>query len=115
MANQKMLKMAGRILAVMLCVAIIPFSSDVEAKTKIVALEGVSYNVNSSLTDNLKSLSGKMVYVTLDSGKTFGGFIKVVGEHLIHIEKIVGKDLFDALIRIEDISAIDTKFRDIQR
>jgi hypothetical protein len=85
------------------------------AKSNIVEMEGVSYNVNSSLKDNLKSLIGKHVYVTLKSGKAFAGIIKDVGEHLVHVEKIVGKDFFDALILLGDISAIDTKFRDYQR
>ncbi|MBW2250084.1 MAG: hypothetical protein JRF60_05515, partial [Deltaproteobacteria bacterium] len=76
------------------------------------AIKGISYNVNSSLADNLKSLIGKKVYVTLDSGKTFAGLVKEVGNHLMHLEKLDGKDYFDALLRIENISAIDTRFRD---
>jgi hypothetical protein len=31
------------------------------------------------------------------------------------LEKLDGKDHFDALLRIENISAIDTRFRNIQR
>jgi hypothetical protein len=87
----------------------------VEAKPKVVAVEGVTYNVNSSLADNLKSLVGKKVHVSLDSGKTFVGFVKEVGNHLMHLEKLEGKDYFDALIRIENIIAIDTRFWNIQR
>ncbi len=77
--------------------------------------EEISYDVNSSLADNLKSLMGKKVYVSLDSGKTFAGFVKEVGNHLIHLEKLDGKDYFDALIQIENINAIDTMFRGFQR
>jgi small nuclear ribonucleoprotein (snRNP)-like protein len=87
----------------------------VGAQSNVVAIEGINYNVDSSLADNLKSLSGKRVYVTLDSGKTFSGTIKGVGNHLVHLEKLDGKEFFDALIRIESISAIDTRFRDIKR
>jgi len=89
--------------------------TEAKAKTKVIAIEGISYNVNSSLADNLKSLVSKKVYVTLDSGKTFAGFVKEVGDHLMHLEKLDGKDHFDALLRIENISAIDTRFRNIQR
>lgn len=88
---------------------------DAAAKTKVVAIDGISYNVNFSLQDNLKSLVGKKVYLTMDSGKTFAGFIKVVGDHWVHLEKLDGKSYFDALLRIEDISAIDMKFRDVKR
>jgi len=86
-----------------------------EVKAKVVAVEGVSYNVNSSLVDNLKSLVGRKIYVTLDSGKTVAGFLKEVGDHLIHLEKLDGREFFDALIRIEDINAIETRFRNLQR
>jgi hypothetical protein len=89
--------------------------SGVEAKSKVVAIEGMSYNVNSSLADNLKSLVGKKVFVTSVSGKTLSGFVKEVGNHLIHLEKLDGKDYFDALIRIENISAIEAQFRNLQR
>jgi len=77
-------------------------------------IEEISYNVNSSLADNLKSLMGKKVYVSLDSGKTFAGFVKEIGKDLIHLEKLDGKDYFDALIKIENINAIDTRFRGFQ-
>ena len=84
-------------------------------KAKVVAIKGISYNVNASLTDNLKSFTGKKVNITLNSGKTFGGIVKKVGDHLVHLEKINGKDYFDALILIEDISALDARFREFQR
>jgi small nuclear ribonucleoprotein (snRNP)-like protein len=67
------------------------------------------------MEDNLKALIGKKVYVTLDSGKSFAGYVKEVGDHLMHLEKLDGKDYFDALLRIENINAIDTRFRNIQR
>ena len=111
----RMLSLVGITLAMMFSVAFLILPTVVEAKAKVVAIEGMSYNVNSSLEDNLKSLIGKKVYVTLDSGKTLSGFVKEVGNHLIHIEKLDGKDFFDALIRIENISAIESRFRKYQR
>jgi hypothetical protein len=90
-------------------------SATAGAASNLVAVEGVSYNVDASLADNLAILIGKKVYVTLESGKTLSGFIKAVGPHLLHLEKLAGKDYFDALIRIERISAIDTRFREVKR
>ena len=97
----------------LLSIAIPPIYGKAEAKT--VAIEGTGYNVNLSLSDNLQSLLGKRVSITLRSGKNFTGIVKVVGNHLVHMEKIEGKEFFDALIRIENISAIDTRFREIAR
>jgi hypothetical protein len=109
------LNSVGITLVMLFPVAFFTLPAVVGAKAEVVAIEGMSYNVNSSLADNLKSLIGKKVYVTLDSGKTFAGFIKEVGNHLIHLEKLDGKDFYDALIRIEDISTVDARFRKSQR
>ena len=115
MRKSKMVSSVGLALTILFYVTILVLPMEAEAKTKVVAIEGISYNVNSSLVDNLKSLIGKKVSVTLDSGKTFIGFVKEVGNHLMHLEKLDGKEYFDALLRIENISAIDTKFRNIER
>lgn len=85
-----------------------------KAEAGVVPIEGMQYNVNASIEENLKSLTGKRVYVTLDSGKTFNGNVKEVGNHLLWLEKLDGKDFFDALIRINTITAIDAKFRDMK-
>jgi hypothetical protein len=89
--------------------------AEVEAGAKAVPIEGISYNVAMSLTDNLKTFVGKRVTVTLASGSTFTGLVKEVGDHLVHLEKLDGKDFFDALIRLENITAIEARFREFQR
>ena len=111
----KILSSKGIIIAIMLVAVFLMLPAKAEAKSKIVAIEGISYNVNSSLADNLKALIGKKVNVTVASGKTFYGVVKEVGMHLIHLEKLAGKEYFDALVRIENISAIDVQFRNYQR
>jgi small nuclear ribonucleoprotein (snRNP)-like protein len=105
----------GIAIAVLFSTVLFTLPKDVTANSKVVAIEGMSYSVNSSLADNLKSLVGKKVSVTIVSGKTLSGFVKEVGMHLIHLEKLEGKDYFDALIRIENISAIEAMFRNYQR
>jgi hypothetical protein len=116
--NMRKLKMLGSVaimVAIVLSLTVLTIPTEAEAQAKVVAIEGMKYNVNASLQDNLKSLVGKRVYVTLSSGTSFSGFVKEVGGHFIHLEKLDGKDFFDALIRIEDISAMHAKFRDFQR
>ena len=104
----------GITIAILFLVVFFALPAQVEAKSKVVAIEGMSYNVNASMGDNLKSLVGKKVLVTCASGKTLSGFVKKVGNHLIHIEKLGGKEYFDALIRIENICAVEAQFRKIQ-
>jgi small nuclear ribonucleoprotein (snRNP)-like protein len=68
-------------------------------------------NVNSSIVENLKSMIDKKAYVTLESGKTFIGTIEEVGEDLVKLVKIDNKEFHDALIRIDNITAIHSRIR----
>lgn len=90
------------------------FAVSMELSAQTVAVQGINYNVSGSLKDNLKSLTGKDIYLSLRSGKIYQGYVKSVGDHFIHLEKIAGKDFYDAFIRIEDISAVEAKFRDFK-
>jgi len=105
----------GICLVGLLCAGILLLPSGVWAKTKLVPIEGMSYKVGASLEDNLKALVGKKVSVTLDSGNTLTGLVKEVGDHLVHLEKLDGKEYYDALIRIERIDALEGRFRELQR
>ncbi|MCK5312173.1 MAG: hypothetical protein KAJ62_08685 [Desulfobacteraceae bacterium] len=101
----------GISLTIFFCALFLALPQNAMAKSKPSPIEGVSYNVNASMLNNIKPLIGKKVYIHLDSGATFSGFVKEIGKHLIHLEKLDRKDFFDALIRIEKIIAIDTQFR----
>ena len=98
--------------AVLVCLLFLVVSTQLPAQT--VPVQGVGYNVSASLKDNLKSLTDKDIYVNLRSGKVYQGRVKSVGDHFVHLEKIVGKEFYDALIRIDDISAIEVRFRDLR-
>lgn len=80
----------------------------------VTSLEGAKFDVASTIKDNLKIYTGKDVVIHLRSGKNLQGYVKTVGDHFVHIEKISGKDFYDALIRIEDITAIEAKFREMK-
>jgi len=55
MKRSKMVGSVGSALAIVFYVTIFMLPAEAEAKSKVVAIEGISYNVNSSLADNLKS------------------------------------------------------------
>ncbi len=79
------------------------------------AVEGARFDTGSSIKDNLKSYTGRDVVIHLRSGKSIQGYVKTVGDHLIHIEKLAaGRDFYDALIRSEDITAIEARFREMK-
>ena len=84
-----------------------------EAKS-IEPIEGAKFDISVSMKDNLKLFVGKDVSIHLRSGRTFQGYVKAVGNDFVHLEKIAGRDFYDAFIRIEDISAFEAKFRDMK-
>lgn len=79
-----------------------------------VAVEGAKFDTAGSMKDNLKTFIGKDVVIHLRSGKTLQGYLKSIGDHLIHLEKLAGRDFYDTLIRIEEITAIEAKFREMK-
>ena len=89
--------------------------AEVSAQQKTATtVEGANFNTSASLADNIKAFVGKDVFVHLRSGKTLQGYVKSVGSALLHLEKLAGRDFYDALVRIEDVSAIEAKFRDMK-
>ena len=103
-------------MAVLLTVSLVfACTLDVWAQQKkVTELEGAHFNTGASLADNLKPFVGKDVFIHLRSGKTFQGYLKSVGNGLVQLEKLAGRDFYDALIRIEDISAVEAKFRELK-
>lgn len=85
------------------------------AAAEVVELPGLTYQVNASMADNLKALTGRKVRLNLLGGVSLTGNVKAVGNELLHLEKLEGKEYFDALVRISEITSFDTRFRDMQR
>ena len=110
MKKTRMLSSVGVVLCLLVAASFFAVPTGVEA-AQVVAFEGVKFDVFDSLRGNLKTFIGKDVYVHLRSGNTYRGVLKSVGDHFIHLEKIAHRDFFDALVRIEDIAAIEVQFR----
>jgi hypothetical protein len=77
-------------------------------------VEGAMFDTLFPLKDNLKTFMGKDVHLLLRSGQTIQGYVKSVGDQFLHLEKLAGRDFYDALVRIDDISAIEAKFREMK-
>ena len=54
----------------------------------------------------LKKQTGQKVELLTKSGQKLGGKIEVVGEKAVHLSAITGQDFFDAVVMIDDISAV---------
>ncbi|HEX2966472.1 MAG TPA: hypothetical protein VHO84_11845 [Syntrophorhabdaceae bacterium] len=81
---------------------------------KVASIEGVKFDAAAPMADNVKGFIGRDVYLHLKSGKTFQGYVKSVSNGLVHLEKIAGREFYDVLISIPDISAVEAKFRDMK-
>jgi len=77
-----------------------------EAQTESVKSKG-----DTVLIQELKKLKGSWVSITLNSGTTFSGSVMKVGKGMVHLSKIQNKEYYEALIRIDDISALGARFR----
>jgi hypothetical protein len=102
------------VLALITCVGGAFFSPSRSLARSVVPIEGSKFDTALSLIDNLKNYTGKNVFIHLKSGKTLQGYVKAVGNNLVHLEKLAGKDFYDALIRIEEINAMEAQFREMK-
>ena len=89
--------------------------STVAAESRIVKVEDASFNVESTLPANLKSFHNKTVTVHMKSGQNITGTVKSLGNRFVHIEKLNGREYFDALVRISEIDAVSARFREYKR
>ena len=53
----------------------------------------------------------KSAYIILHSGKEYYGIIKEIGLHCLVLEQTAGRDYYDAIIRIADISSVEIQVR----
>ena len=72
-----------------------------------------SYELRSAATvkDILSENIGKRVAVRMDGGENLEGTVHKVGDGLVHISKLSGRDFYDATVRIDRITAVIFKVR----
>jgi len=80
----------------------------------VVSAEEAKYELKSpaaTIKDILLEQTGKRVIVRLETGENLEGTVTKVGENVVHIAKIAGRDFYDAVVRIDRISAVLFKVR----
>lgn len=63
------------------------------------------------IPDVLRARAGKPVTLLLRSGKEYGGTVGEVRGQSVVVKSIVGKEFYDALVRLDDISAVEIRNR----
>ncbi len=110
-----MRKFVGLALAMALFMSSPAFVNKASAEAKKpTPVEGARFDTSFPLKDNLGIFLGKDVHLVLRSGQTVQGYVKSVGDHFVHLERLAGKDFYDALVRMDDISAVEARFREMK-
>jgi hypothetical protein len=68
-------------------------------------------NAQFGMKEVLLAQAGKRVTVKTDAGETLEGTVSKVGDQLLHISKLTGKDFYDAVIRLDKITSVVLKVR----
>lgn len=63
------------------------------------------------VTDVLRARIGKPVTLVLRSGKEYGGTVGEVRGQAVVLKSLSGKEFYDALIRLDDVSAVEIRNR----
>ncbi len=100
-----MKKMMSALVIALFCMAV--FSPGLSAQEKNYELKSGASTVKDVLSENI----GKRVIVRMDTGDNLEGTVNKVGDSLVHISKISGRDFYDAAVRIDKISAVMFKVR----
>ena len=77
----------------------------------VAAQDRIELQPPAGIKEILTEFTGKRVSVTLDSGAELGGIITKVGDQLVHMSRLTGKEYFDAVIRIDKISSVTIRTR----
>ncbi len=71
------------------------------------AMSAASDDVREVLTANL----GKRISVKTDSGEALEGTVVKVGDTLVRLERLTGRDFYDAVVKIDRISSVVIRVR----
>lgn len=97
---------AGKLVAVAVALVVCFMVSQVFA-------EEIKFDPGSgaAVKDILKDQTGKRVIVRLDAGEEIEGTVAKVGDQLVLLAKLSRRDFYDAVVRLDRISAVIIKVR----
>jgi hypothetical protein len=75
------------------------------------AEEALSVARGDGVRDVLTRQIGKSVTVRLRAGDEISGKAQIVGEHVVHLAQLAGRDFYDAVIRVDAIDAVLVRAR----
>ncbi|CAN5714826.1 hypothetical protein BH11VER1_BH11VER1_26650 [soil metagenome] len=76
------------------------------AAQSALAGSGLGYLPSDTVKTVLERQSGQLVELRLKSGEKISGKVDKVGDKSVHIIAITGQELFEALVLLDDVSAV---------
>ena len=78
----------------------------------MVAQEGTFQVANDdSIASVLEKQVGQRVTVILSSGTEITGIVRSVGEEVVHLSELSGKEFYDAVVSLDEIAAVTIRVR----
>ncbi len=65
-----------------------------------------------TMRDVISHFTGKKLALRLDSGEEIEGTISMVGNSLVQVSRLSGKEFYDAVVSIDKISAVRMRARE---
>ena len=75
------------------------------------AEEKMLLNASDGFREVLTANVGKRVAVRTDAGETLEGSVSTIGTQLVRLERLTGKDFYDAIVRIDRISSLTIRVK----
>ena len=67
---------------------------------------GLGYKANDTIEAVLQRQVGQVVELRLESGETIKGKVAQVSASILHLSELVGQELFEAVVVLDDISSV---------
>ncbi len=78
----------------------------IAAVSSVFADPGLGFQAGDTVKSALERQVGQRVELHLKSGEKASGKLEKVGEKAVHLSALTGQEYFEALVLIEDVSAI---------
>jgi len=66
----------------------------------------LSVGKDDTIRSVLTTMVGKRVTLDLSAGQELTGTVRSVGEHVVHLGELQGKEYYDAIVDIDKVSAV---------
>lgn len=79
------------------------------ASAALAADGGLAPQASDSIATILKRQVGQKVELRLENGTSIAGKVDLVGENIVFLTSLVGQEFYEAVVNLDDVSAVVTR------